>query len=165
MFKKAQAAMEFLMTYGWAILVVLVVIGALAYFGVLNPSSLVPERCALTLPFDCRGANAVIDAAGDDAITLAVNNVGTRDITVYDVTFSSTALTADCTYYGPVGVAANTVTPVSLNTIGNLSSNCEFAANTAGDKTKLSASIRYVYDDAATITNQMVGEVVTTVQG
>jgi len=26
--KKAQAAMEFLMTYGWAILVVLVVIGA-----------------------------------------------------------------------------------------------------------------------------------------
>lgn len=31
--KKGQAAMEFLMTYGWAILVVLVAIGALAYFG------------------------------------------------------------------------------------------------------------------------------------
>jgi len=28
--KKGQAAMEFLMTYGWAILVVLIVIGALA---------------------------------------------------------------------------------------------------------------------------------------
>jgi len=37
--RKGQAAMEFLMTYGWAILVVLVVIGALAYFGVLSPSS------------------------------------------------------------------------------------------------------------------------------
>jgi len=35
--KRAQAAMEFLMTYGWAILVVLVAIGALAYVGVLSP--------------------------------------------------------------------------------------------------------------------------------
>ena len=35
--KKSQAAMEFLMTYGWAILVVLAAIAALAYFGVLNP--------------------------------------------------------------------------------------------------------------------------------
>ena len=35
-YKKSQAAMEFLMTYGWAILVVLVAIGALAYFGVLK---------------------------------------------------------------------------------------------------------------------------------
>ena len=45
MFKKAQAAMEFLMTYGWAILVVLVVIGALAYFGVLSPKKLLPDKC------------------------------------------------------------------------------------------------------------------------
>ncbi|MBI3036442.1 hypothetical protein HYY73_01620 [Candidatus Woesearchaeota archaeon] len=42
---KGQAAMEFLMTYGWAILVVLVVIGALSYFGVLSPSTLLPEKC------------------------------------------------------------------------------------------------------------------------
>lgn len=34
--KKSQAAMEFLMTYGWAILVVLAAIAALAYFGVLK---------------------------------------------------------------------------------------------------------------------------------
>jgi len=31
--KKGQAALEFLMTYGWAFLVILVMIGALAYFG------------------------------------------------------------------------------------------------------------------------------------
>ena len=35
--KKSQVALDFLMTYGWAILVVLVAIGALAYFGVLIP--------------------------------------------------------------------------------------------------------------------------------
>lgn len=35
-------AMEFLMTYGWAILVVLVAVGSLAYFGVLSPDHFVP---------------------------------------------------------------------------------------------------------------------------
>jgi len=33
--KKSQAAMEFLMTYGWEILAAVIVIGVLAYFGVL----------------------------------------------------------------------------------------------------------------------------------
>ena len=31
--RKSQVALEFLMTYGWAILVILVAVGALAYFG------------------------------------------------------------------------------------------------------------------------------------
>jgi len=35
--KKAQAALEFLMTYGWAILLVIVVVGALYATGMLKP--------------------------------------------------------------------------------------------------------------------------------
>ncbi len=36
--KKAELdIIEFLLTYGWAILIVLIAIGALAYFGVLSP--------------------------------------------------------------------------------------------------------------------------------
>lgn len=42
--KKSQLALEFLMNYGWAILVVIVAIGALAYFGVLNPEKFKPEQ-------------------------------------------------------------------------------------------------------------------------
>ena len=34
--KRAQAAMEFLMTYGWALLVILLVIAALSLFGLLG---------------------------------------------------------------------------------------------------------------------------------
>ena len=34
--KKGQTAMEFLMNYGWAILIVLIAIGSLVYFGVLD---------------------------------------------------------------------------------------------------------------------------------
>jgi|SRR3989344_3496004 len=45
--------MEFLMTYGWAILVVLVAVGALAYFGVLNPSRFLPSNCTIGPGIGC----------------------------------------------------------------------------------------------------------------
>ena len=53
MYRKSQAAMEFLMTYGWAILVVLAAIAALAYFGVLSPEKFLPEKCLLETGFTC----------------------------------------------------------------------------------------------------------------
>lgn len=51
--KKAQAALEFLMTYGWAILVVLIAIGALAFFGVLSPDRFLPDKCILKTGLTC----------------------------------------------------------------------------------------------------------------
>ena len=50
---KSQAAMEFLMTYGWAILVVLAAIAALAYFGVLSPDRFLPAKCTLQSGIAC----------------------------------------------------------------------------------------------------------------
>ena len=46
---KGQAAMEFLMTYGWAILIVLVAIAALYFMGVFSPP--VSETCLPKSPF------------------------------------------------------------------------------------------------------------------
>lgn len=69
--KKGQAAMEFLMTYGWAILVVLAAISALAYFGVLSPDQFLPEKCTLQSGIAC------IDFRYDTATTaiqLAIQN-------------------------------------------------------------------------------------------
>ncbi|MEK6949788.1 MAG: hypothetical protein AABX34_06200 [Nanoarchaeota archaeon] len=51
--RKSQAALEFLMTYGWAILVVLVAIGALSYFGVLSPDKFLPSKCTLPAGVAC----------------------------------------------------------------------------------------------------------------
>jgi len=54
--KKSQAAMEFLMTYGWAILVVLVAVSALAYFGVFDSKyvwKLLPKMCQLPTEIHC----------------------------------------------------------------------------------------------------------------
>jgi len=49
----SQAAMEFLMTYGWAIIVVLVSIAALAYFGVLKQDMFTPAKCSLPTGITC----------------------------------------------------------------------------------------------------------------
>lgn len=41
--KKEQSAMEYLMTYGWAILIIAVVLGVLYYIGVFNGANLAPK--------------------------------------------------------------------------------------------------------------------------
>ena len=87
-FRKSQAAMEFLMTYGWAILVVLVAIGALAYFGVLNPAQFLPEKCTGPAGMDCLDkASIVAGATSVGYVELAVKNNLGFDITLKDATF------------------------------------------------------------------------------
>ncbi|GIU69864.1 MAG: hypothetical protein KatS3mg002_1100 [Candidatus Woesearchaeota archaeon] len=53
--KKAQAAMEFILTYGWVLVSVLTIIGLLYYFGVMNPVIYVAEQCIASYPFNCLG--------------------------------------------------------------------------------------------------------------
>ena len=52
--RRGQVALEFLTTYGWAILVVLVAIGALAYFGVFNVRDTIPDRCIVSEAVTCK---------------------------------------------------------------------------------------------------------------
>ena len=68
-FTKSQAAMEFLMTYGWAILVVLAAIAALAYFGVLSPEKFLPEKCILQPGIVC-----VSHKVEPTKVTLVISN-------------------------------------------------------------------------------------------
>ncbi|HLC85748.1 MAG TPA: hypothetical protein VJG30_00480 [Candidatus Nanoarchaeia archaeon] len=43
--KKGQSALEFLLTYSWAIIIVLFALGALAYFGITNPQKFMTRSC------------------------------------------------------------------------------------------------------------------------
>ncbi len=45
-YAKSQSAMEYLMTYGWAILIIAVVLGALFGLGFFNAASLAPKVSA-----------------------------------------------------------------------------------------------------------------------
>jgi len=64
--------MEFLMTYGWAILVVMIVIAALYGMGVFSPS--VPNSCKLDQPFTCVDVKA--DKNPVNTITFAISSSG-----------------------------------------------------------------------------------------
>jgi hypothetical protein len=52
-FSKAQGAMEFLTTYGWAIMILAVVLSGLGYFGVFNPSNFVKSSCQFDSGISC----------------------------------------------------------------------------------------------------------------
>ncbi len=51
--RKAQAALEFLTTYGWAFMVILILISTISYFGVTNPKKFLPERCTFSTEVIC----------------------------------------------------------------------------------------------------------------
>ncbi|MBW2964735.1 hypothetical protein KY363_04710 [Candidatus Woesearchaeota archaeon] len=84
--------MEFLMTYGWAILVVLAAIGALAYFGVLSPDRFLPEKCTLPSGVAC------LDFTGTAAtVTLVIQNSAGFDMNTVNVYVNSSTANFGCT--------------------------------------------------------------------
>ena len=71
--KRGQSAMEFLMTYGWAIVVVLVVLSALFFLGVFNPKTV--STCNIQAPFVCKDIQ--IDEGG---VTFLLGNLNVDSI-------------------------------------------------------------------------------------
>ena len=78
--KKSQAALEFIMTYGWAILVVLVAVGALASFGVLSPDKFLPSKCVLQSGIAC-----IDHKATSTSLDVRITNSGGYDITINEI--------------------------------------------------------------------------------
>ena len=81
--RKSQAALEFIMTYGWAILVVLVAVGALAYFGVLSPDRFLPSKCVMQSGIACleHKVDANGGAAGIGQVQVRIQNSLGQDLT------------------------------------------------------------------------------------
>ena len=87
-YRKSQAAMEFLMTYGWAILVVLAAIAALAYFGVLSPEKFLPEKCILQPGIAC-----VSHKVEPAKVTLVISNGLGRTMIINSIVVGSCSST------------------------------------------------------------------------
>jgi len=147
MFKKSQAAMEFLMTYGWAILVVLVAIGALAYFGVLSPDKFLPAKCVLPAGITC--VDFKIDSATDKLTVVLRNGLG-ADLT--DVSFTTTDGTDSCTI--------SNVVAIQNGKDGTLITAATCTAFASGDKFNQDLIVQYTNDDSGltkTVTGTITG--------
>ncbi len=86
-----QAALEYLVTYGWAFVVILVAVGALAYFGIINPSRWIPEKCDLGQQMECVDFQ-LLDGTPNDQVALFVRNNFGKDITVTRLEVSTGSL-------------------------------------------------------------------------
>ncbi len=87
--RNAQAAMEFVMTYGWAILAVLVAIGALSYFGVMNPSKYFPEKCLFSSGINCKDFKVEENTATSIILYVTLENDLQETVYLQNVSISS----------------------------------------------------------------------------
>ena len=137
MFRKSQAAMEFLMTYGWAILVVLVAIGALAYFGVLSPERFLPAKCTLPAGVACVDFN--IDSGNVNVVLR--NGIG------FDL---------DDVYVSVTGCTNSAETGVSLSNGGQATFTATTCGLTSGNKFSGDVNVSYTNRDT-TLTHRVQG--------
>lgn len=157
--KKGQAAIEFLITYGWAIMAAISVIGALAYFGLTNPSSSLPDKCLFSNAFECKDYYI-----NDTTLRVKLSNSLGQSIYGYtgatDLNFSAklTDFSTNCTIapltvLEPEGVIE--VTCGNLTDVG--------APFIVGDKTKIKISVYYANTPTG-YAQVSLGEVYATVQ-
>jgi len=84
--KKAQAAMEFLTTYGWAILILIIVVVALANLGVFRAPT-TPNTCSVGAPFAC--ADIIVHTDASDRTTTTQSNITIIANNVASATFGT----------------------------------------------------------------------------
>ena len=147
MSKKGQAAMEFLMTYGWAILAAIVVIAVLAIY--FRPSALVQNSVAVTPPFY---GVAISFAATQIQMEVRNNGGETLTTTAGSLSFNNPSA-GSCD--AATGVGAITPGATQILTFAN----CNLAS---GDTINADVSVSYTRPDSSleqTSTGSLSGKV------
>jgi len=85
--RRGQAAMEYLMTYGWAILIVLAIMGILVYLVRPQPT----ESCNAATPLQCEPERFSADTTGN--VTISLSNVGSVGYYIANTTCGSDTYT------------------------------------------------------------------------
>ncbi|MBN2141767.1 hypothetical protein JW711_00405 [Candidatus Woesearchaeota archaeon] len=150
--KRGQAALEFLMTYGWAILVVLAAIGVLAYFGVMSPGKLVPDKCTLGPGFDIKDCKVTQSGV----LFTLYNGLGV-DLSEVNVTIDATAgsAVASCQNLSSLGFLASGQTSSMVTACS-----AEFGANTPSIGERFDADISVTYmQTGATLSHTITGKI------
>ena len=80
--KKAQSAMEYLMTYGWAILIVIIVAAALYALGIFNPATYTGR---IPTGFTTLGAPDDWDVDSNGNVQILLNNRLASQIEIYNI--------------------------------------------------------------------------------
>jgi hypothetical protein len=104
--KRGQAAMEYLITYGWMMMVIAIVLGTLLYIGVFNTQKRTPNLCQFQMGFICTSFLATDQDTG--ALTMGLTNGLPHEIHLCDIvcddTLSSPPIMSECATSGAVAI-------------------------------------------------------------
>ncbi len=158
--KKSQAALEFLTTYGWAFLVILIMIGTLAYFGILSPSKILPNRCNFGAEFQCLDYQIGNTVGGAGTFKLRLRNDLGEPIDVSLIGLSTESTTAYLCSTAPTlpsGWKGGNITDLTW-------SSCSGGGLVQGEKGKVLVTIKYnTVSSGNSYTKQVNGEIFSTV--
>ncbi|MFH0874952.1 MAG: hypothetical protein V1859_03380 [archaeon] len=153
--------MESLMVYGIAILIVMLAVGALIYFGVLDLGSYLPDKCQITgAALECESFSIARLGGSQASVRMEVRNTMGKNIDILSITKCIETEENDKTNLITTGSCANQAffnepSGGDLNTVGGsnlLNGQTGFVDNfactikntvKAGSKVKLSCTLSY----------------------
>lgn len=94
-----QAAMEYLMTYSWAILIIAVALAALYMFGIFTPGNYVGSECLLPAGFSC--TSIVLASNGIIAVNIEQATLSSINVTAYGCNTNTTVAHMQTPYNPP----------------------------------------------------------------
>lgn len=150
--RKGQAAMEFLMTYGWAILAAVIVVGVLWYL-IGDPGNLAGNKFTVSSPFVSNAMSITAGAAGAGTIQLEFRNGQGEEVHV-----TAWKISPDCS---TARVALATMVNITDGQIGSFTATCPLAL-TSGTKLGSDAIIYYTVGTGTveqTATGSITGKV------
>jgi hypothetical protein len=100
MTQKGQITLESLLLYGVAILVVLLAVGALTYFGILDLGRILPDRCeASSSVLDCEEWSIVqLTDDGDGTLQFGIRNLADKELNITNAEYQPDGASAKCSY-------------------------------------------------------------------
>jgi len=132
--KKAQSSFEFLTTYGWALMVMVIMFGALVYY-INAPSNSVPASCTIVEALGCTDSQVQ-----GDTVSLALTNIVGAGITINNL---------ECIYDGTHKVSSSDVSNVHYDAGQKFVATCDFGVGilpSEGSTVKISFNIKYTKD-------------------
>lgn len=125
--KKGQSAMEYLMTYGWAILIVIIVAAVLFSLGVFNPSTFQQTAAVGFSGFNVPAGGFQVSSATGTLTMQITNGVGSQiTVTESGANIGSTHImnTGGTTVVGP-----GQTTTLTFASIGSFTPGAAYTAN------------------------------------
>ena len=164
MIRKGQITLESLLLYGVAILVVLLAVGALTYFGILDLGRLLPDRCNLASAgtIECEEWSVVKTDDDGGIIQLGIRNVGPRAVEFNNATYAADGTTAPCL----INESRSDMDPIRSGEIAAIVIECDEGQlfQNVGQKTRGNLVITYQFTDGA-INNTVGGQLLGSISG